>query len=118
MKSRRDEIKRFKEYLLLFGTFLIYSIAGIFAKIAAMQDTLTKMFIFVGLEFVILGLYAIIWQQILKKFQLTIAMACKGITVIYALGWAIFFFGENITVWNIVGAALVVIGIGVVSSDG
>lgn len=118
MKPRSDKTKRFREYLLLFGTFFIYSVSGIFAKVASKQGTIPNMLIFLGLEFVVLGVYALAWQQILKKFPLTVAMACKGITVVYAIGWAVFLFGENITVCNIVGAILVVFGIGVASSDG
>ncbi len=113
----REKIVKLRNYIYLFGAFFIYSTAGILAKVAATQETAIKMIIFMVLEFVVLGFYALIWQQILKRFQLTIAMACKGIMVIYAIGWSAFFFKESITAWNIGGAILVMIGIGLVSSD-
>ena len=105
-----------KDFGQLFGIYFIYSFVSVFAKMASQQETLIGMAVFMGLEFCILAVYAILWQQILKKFPLTIAIACKGITVIYSIGWSAFLFRENITVWNIVGATLVVIGIGAISS--
>lgn len=114
MSSKTNVVKN---YLQLLGTFFLYSISGVFAKIAATQNAVFKTLIFMGLEFFLLGVYALIWQQVLKKFELTVAMSCKGITVIYAMVWSIFLFKEAITLWNIIGAALVVIGIWVVSTD-
>lgn len=106
-----------KNYLQLLGTFLIYSFAGIFAKIAASQDAIINTVFFIFVEFFLFGVYAIIWQQVLKKFQLTIAMSCKGVTLLYALCWSVFFFHEILTIWNIIGVVLVIIGIMVVARD-
>ena len=105
------------DYLLLFGTFFIYSISGIFAKFAALQVTIVKTFFFIAIEFIVLVFYALVWQQVLKKFQLTIAMSCKGVTLLYALCWSVFIFHETLTIWNIIGAILVIIGIMVVARD-
>lgn len=96
---------------------MIYSTAGIFAKIAANQSDLIKAIVFIGMEFFVLCIYALIWQQVLKRFQLAIAMSCKGITIIYAMGWSVILFRETITLWNIVGVILIIIGITVVTSD-
>lgn len=108
---------KYIDYLLLLGTFCIYSISGIFAKIAALQESFIKMILFIALEFIILFIYALIWQQVLKKFQLIIAMSCKGVTILYALCWSVFLFKETLTIWNILGAVLVIIGITVVAKD-
>ena len=104
-------------YLQLFGSFMIYSFAGIFAKIAASQDNIIYTLFFIFIEFCLFGVYAIIWQQVLKKFQLTVAMSCKGVTLVYALCWSVFFFNETLTIWNIIGVVLVIIGIMVVARD-
>lgn len=106
-----------KDYLQLIATFLIYSFAGIFSKISANQESLFKMLLFASLELLMLGVYAIVWQQLLKKFQLTTAMAFKGVTVIFAIVWSVILFGETVNWKNIIGAILIVIGIGVVASD-
>lgn len=77
-----------------------------------------KILVYMGLEVVCLGIYALIWQQVLKKFSLVTAMASKGIVVIFNLIWSILLFKEVITIYNIIGAVIIIGGIWVVSSDG
>lgn len=109
--------KRLADFALLYIDFLIYSLVSVFAKTASGQDTLMEMLLFMALEFCMLGVYAVIWQQAIKRFPLIIAMSNKGITVILALVWSVLIFDENITVWNIVGAAMIIFGIWMVSQD-
>ncbi len=109
---------KLKKYALLYGAFLIYSGSTICAKYAATQPTVIKVLIFFGLEFACLGIYAIIWQQVLKKFSLITAMASKGVVVIFNLMWSVLLFSETVTLYNIIGAAIIIIGIWVVSTDG
>ena len=71
-----------------------------------------------GLEVVCLGVYAIIWQQVLKDFSLVTAMASKGVVVIINLIWSVLLFGETVTLYNIIGAVIIIFGIWMVSSDG
>ncbi len=106
-----------KKYGFLYFAFLIYSFVSVFAKIASGQDSLLETLFFVGVEIVFLGLYALIWQQALKRFPLVVAMSNKGIVVILGLVWSVLFFNEQITINNIFGAALIIIGIWMVSSD-
>lgn len=109
----------FKKYFVLYIAFLIYSGTTICAKMAAMHELFSIPFmLYIGLEIILLGIYAIIWQQVLKKFSLMSAMANKGIVVVFALFWSIIFFKEVITIYNIVGAVLIILGIRVVSKDG
>lgn len=108
---------RVKDYLQLYLVFFIYSLVSLSAKMAAVQSSAVMTLLFMGLEVVFLGVYALFWQQILKKFSLIVAMSNKGITLLYALGWSAFLLNEQITVWNIVGVAIIIIGIWLVSSD-
>ncbi len=110
-------VENIKKYALLYGAFLIYSGSSICAKLAATQPTMIKVLVFFGLEFVCLGVYAIIWQQVLKKFSLVTAMASKGIVVILNLIWSVILFGETISFGNILGAGIIIFGIWMVSSD-
>ena len=106
-----------KKYIFLYSCFLIYSLSTIFAKIAAQQNMVVKVSVFIGLEIMCLGLYAVIWQQVLKKFSLVTAMSSKGIVVIFNLIWSALLFGETVTIYNIAGAVIIVGGIWMVSSD-
>lgn len=106
-----------QKYMLLYSGFFIYSISSIFAKIAAVQENAIRAMLFIVLEIFFLGIYAMIWQQALKKFTLVTAMASKGIVVIFNLAWSVMLFGEKITLYNIIGALVVIGGIWVVFSD-
>ena len=67
-----------------------------------------------GLLLVIMAVYAVLWQQILKKLPLNVAYANKAVTVIWGLIWGMIIFKEQITLNNILGAALIILGIYVV----
>ncbi len=112
------ELSDIKEYLLLYICFLVYSFSTICAKLAARQDFLFKVFVFLLMEIFFLGIYAVMWQQVLKKFSLVTAMANKGIVVVFNLIWSVLLFKEVATIYNILGAIVILGGIWVVSLDG
>ncbi len=64
-----------------------------------------------------MGIYALIWQQVLKRFPVGVAVSSKGIAVVIALVWSVLLFGEAITPNNIIGVILIVFGIWMVSKD-
>ena len=102
-------------HILLF----LFSLGSVCSKIAGQAEFLSMKFIFFyGLVLVILFGYALVWQQILKKLPLVTAYANKAVTVIWGLLWGTIIFKEQITIWNILGAAIIIFGIYmVVSSD-
>lgn len=103
---------------LLYTAFLIYSGTTVFSKMAALQDGFTVKFLFfVGMEIVCLGIYAIIWQQVLKNMSLITAMSNKGVVVIFGLLWSVFLFHETVTLYNLLGAVMIIFGIWMVSAD-
>lgn len=106
-----------KKYIRLYVSFIIYSFIAICAKYAAIQPTFIKMCFFLGLEVLFLCLYAFLWQQVLKHFTLVNAMASKGIVVLLNLLWSVLLFSEKITVFNILGAGIIIFGIWMVSTD-
>lgn len=111
-------LKKYIDILFLQISVIIYTLSGIFAKLASQSEILSKKFIFFYLlEFIILGIYAIIWQQILKKFEVSIAYANKSLSLIWSLVWASIFFKETITIQNIIGTLVVLVGIMVVNID-
>lgn len=102
-------------HILLF----LFSLGSVCSKIAGQAEFLSmKFIIFYGLVLVILFGYALVWQQILKKLPLVTAYANKAVTVIWGLLWGTIIFKEEITIWNILGAAIIIFGIYmVVSAD-
>lgn len=108
---------KLKDILLLQGVFFIYSINSIVAKLASGQESFgVAFFAFYGLELVILGIYAILWQQIIKKFELSVAYANKAITLIWGMIWGTVLFREQITVTKVIGIFLVIAGIIILNS--
>lgn len=112
----KEKLMPFVElHILLF----LFSLGSVCSKIAGQAEFLSMKFIFFyGLVLVILFGYALVWQQILKKLPLVTAYANKAVTVIWGLLWGTIIFKEQITIWNILGAAIIIFGIYmVVSSD-
>ena len=69
------------------------------------------------LEVCCLGIYAILWQQIIKRFDLSIAYCNRAFAVCWSFLWGILFFGERARPLNIVGIAVVLLGIILVNQD-
>lgn len=108
---------KIKDILMLQLVFLIYSINSVVAKFASAQESFSLNFILLyGLEVAILGVYAILWQQIIKKFQLSIAYANKAVVLIWALVWGALLFRESITMSKVMGILLVIAGIVILNS--
>ena len=58
-----------------------------------------------------LGIYAIVWQQIIKHLPLNTAYANKAVTIAWGILWGVLFFHEQVK-WNmLVGAAIVIVGV-------
>ncbi|WP_037329873.1 hypothetical protein [Anaerovibrio lipolyticus] len=112
-----DKQKEIKKYVLLYIDLIIYSLVAVMAKFAAMRENILMISLFMGIEVILLVVHAIIWQKVLKHFDLVIAMSNKGVTVILGLIWSALIFGEIITIWNVVGAVIIVFGIWIVTSD-
>lgn len=110
--------KLVKDVIFLQIIIAIYTISTVTAKFASNEEFLSVNFIFFyGVEIVILGIYAILWQQIIKKFEISVAYANRAMSLLWSIVWAIVFFHETITVKNILGVIIVIIGIMVVNSD-
>lgn len=97
---------------------IVYTFSGIMGKFAAGYNFLSLPFIFfIGMEFVVLGIYAIVWQQIIKRYPLSIAYVNRAFAIFWSTLWAFLIFGERITIKNILGILVIFIGIMVVNSD-
>ncbi len=91
---------------------MVFSTAGICSKLAGRYDFLSLGFcFFYGLLLMILALYAIAWQQIIKYLPLTAAYANRAVGVVWGAVWGALVFQEEIKPNQIAGIALVVIGV-------
>ncbi|MCL1918382.1 MAG: EamA family transporter [Peptococcaceae bacterium] len=109
---------RLTSYLLLHGLFFLYSFVGICYKYVSKAEFLSLAFFgFLGLAFFLLFIYAILWQQILKRVPLTAAFSNKGVVVMWGMLWGVLFFHERITIFMLIGAVLICAGIVLVTRD-
>lgn len=119
MKSKEKSSKQLLLiFLALHSSLLLSSLSGVCSKMAANQPFLSFEFcLYFGLVLVIMFVYAIVWQQILKRMPLTVAYANRPVTLIWAMVWGTLIFKERIT-WNmILGAGIIFLGIYLVVSE-
>lgn len=99
----------------MYIAYFVYSLSGIFLKLAAGYELFSVPWIlYFGVIILILGVYAILWQQVLKEVPLSIAMGNKPIVLILGSIWAIFFFKESVGINFFVGMGLIIIGLCVI----
>ena len=96
---------------VLQGAVLIYSLTTVISKLVSNYEFLSVGFIlFYLLDFAVLGIYAILWQQLLARFELSIAYANKAMTLLWSLLWSVILFLESVTLPKVIGVALVIAG--------
>ena len=106
-----------KDILILQLIIIIYTFSSICAKLASGQETILRLLLFTGLEFLCLAVYAILWQQAIKKFDLSVAYANRAMVLLWSMIWAVLVFHDTITLKNILGVALVIAGTFVINTE-
>ena len=107
-----EKQKRGLTLALLHVLLFVYSSSGIFSKLASKESFFSFRFcLYYGCILFLLGLYAIGWQQIIKRLPLTTAFANKAITVLWGLMWGVVVFHEKVTFGKLAGVALVIAGV-------
>lgn len=101
-----------KILVLLHILLAVFSLSSVFTKMASSQEFMSFWFIlYYGLVILILGIYAIAWQQIIKRIPLTSAYANRAITVVWGIIWGMLIFSEEIKPGKIIGALIVITGV-------
>lgn len=107
-----------KILLLLSLSLVIQSLSSVFIKYAGTYETLSREFIFYYVLAVgCLGVFAIMWQLLLELIPLTTAYLRKGILYILILIWSVILFGEHVTIQNIIGSVIIIVGISLHGMD-
>ena len=107
-----------KNILSLQLIIIIYTISGVMAKFAAASaEAPLRMLMFLALEFVVLAIYAVLWQQMIKRFELSVAYANRAMAILWSMIWAGIFFHDEITFRNVLGVSIVLLGMVIVNLD-
>lgn len=119
-KAMKDQKRKFqiKDILMLQIVFFIYSINSVVAKFASAQEPFSLNFILLyGLELCVLGVYALLWQQLIKRMELSVAYSNKAVVLLWAMVFGALLFKEQITLTKVAGILLVIVGIVVLNSE-
>ena len=119
-KVMKDQKRKFqiKDILMLQIVFFIYSINSVVAKFASAQEPFSLNFILLyGLELCVLGVYALLWQQLIKRMELSVAYSNKAVVLLWAMVFGALLFKEQITLTKVAGILLVIVGIVVLNSE-
>ena len=115
--------------LMIQGAVIVFTLSSVCSKMAGMNTGSVTLFgrtinalsfkgyMWMAAEVFCLFLYAIIWQQIIKHFELSVVYANRAFAIFWSFLWSIMIFGEKVRPANIAGILLVFSGIMVINSD-
>ncbi|MEA5015340.1 MAG: transporter [Candidatus Limiplasma sp.] len=107
-------------FLFLHVTLLLYSVASVFAKYAGLYRLAglpTETLVFVGLEFLALLVYTLLWQLSLRRVPLSFAYSNKAVCTLWTILFGLVFFREALTWGKAAGALAVLAGVILVVTD-
>jgi len=106
------------QYGLLLAAMLIYSLSSLCIKISANYPVFSLPFLFFyGGSILVLGIYAVVWQIVLKRVELSRAYAAKPLTLLLSVIWGVVLFQEKITGKMVVALAMILLGIRMVVAE-
>ncbi|MDO4338114.1 MAG: EamA family transporter [Eubacteriales bacterium] len=110
---------KIKNYVFLHLSILLFSFTSVFTKMASNEFNKNGiygigLYVFLFLMLLNCFVYALVWQKVIKRFDLNVAYANKSVYLIWSQVWAVLIFHENLTAENIIGLILVFIGVLVV----
>ena len=109
-------MSKVKDYIQLHLNILLLSLTSVFSKFASIQYnskglSSPVLYLFLFLMVANCGIYAITWQQVIKKFSLSTAYANKSVYLLWSQIWAVVIFHENLSIQNIIGILVVLFGV-------
>jgi drug/metabolite transporter (DMT)-like permease len=110
-KNGKNTGSRIAAFVLLHVALLIYSTSGLFSKNASAHPFGSLPFIlyYAGM-ILVLGIYAILWQQVIKRLDVTLAFANKAVTVVWGVLLGMLFFGEKISLRQAIACGVIILG--------
>ncbi|MGI6045521.1 MAG: transporter [Eggerthellaceae bacterium] len=105
-------MSRLKRLLGLHLLLMFYSLTGVLSKYAAGEPFLSPRFLLLyGGMLLILAIYALGWQQVLKRMPLTSAYANRAVAIVWGIIWGLVLFAEPVTLPKLIGAIFIMIGV-------
>lgn len=103
---------RLKYYIIMHLLFAVMSLSSVCSKFASQCEFLSLRYCIFQIGMIgFLGIYAIGWQQIIKKLPLATAYVNKAATVVWGIIWGLVIFKESLTPGKVIGAVIVMAGV-------
>ena len=113
MLNKLFEKKR-NVYIFALLAIVIESFSSAILKMAGQYPLFSVHYIlWFGLAVAVMGIYAVAWQLVLEHLPLSTAYMRKGITYVLIFVWAALLFGERITLQQVVGIIIIIVGMAV-----
>lgn len=91
---------------------MLYACTGIFTKLASRESALTLRFVLLySGAILIMFVYALLWQQFLKRLPLSTAYAHRCLSSIWSILIGRILFMEHISINQIIGSLLLLVGV-------
>lgn len=122
MEKKKTGPKGLKNYVYLHLSILLFSFTSVFTKLASIEFNKNgiygwKLYLFLSLMLMNCFVYALVWQKVISHFELSVAYANKSVYLIWTQIWAVLIFQEVLTIQNIIGLVIVLIGVLVVQKN-
>ena len=107
-----------KNFIFPHLIIFLYSLSSLCSKFASRMEFFSFQWCALyALLIFILGVYAILWQQLLKVMPLNLAYANKAVTLLWGMLFGVLVFKETISLTNILGGLIVLAGVIVMVTD-
>lgn len=129
MQGRSLIVKQIRYFIYLHIILALFSVSAILSKSAAGENapefvpgggkygffnmdasSFKWLMYYAGILF-IMFIYAIAWQQIIKRMPIVTAYANKAVLVIWGIVWGMIFFDETLTIQKVIGALIIIAGV-------
>lgn len=105
-------------FIFMMLAFAVYALTGVFSKMASEYPSFSSPYlVYLGGCIAVLGVYAIMWQIILKNIPLSTAFLWKNVSLVFYLLYSRILFGEAITFNNIFGIGVIMAGLCLISRE-
>lgn len=103
-------------FIALFLYFFL-SLSSVFMKFASINNDLIMKGVYYILSMLTLGVFALLWQKMLTKFNLSKVYVFKATTIIWGMILGYLFFKEQISIQMVIGAMITMIGVYIIIGD-
>ena len=116
-QSGKNKKKSILFFAALQAAVLFYSFSSLLTKLAGQEDGLTaRFFLLYGGALVIMAVYAVCWQQFLRRLSLTTAYSSRTVSMIWSMILGALLLHEKIKLTAVIGTVLIFVGLYVIIS--